>query len=78
MKGLYPFSASGFRSTAFGPHAPGTKKSCHTNLHSSTIFSPYSQRNRSAGPVLFDPNENLHPAAFAILINVALAVCSDC
>src|SRR5208283_2341530 len=67
-----PLSTSGLRSTAFAPHAPGTKKSCHTSLHSSTIRRPYSQRSRSDGPVLFVPKENLQPSAFPILINAAL------
>ena len=45
-------------------------------LASSTICRPYSQRPRSCGPVLFDPNVNFAPAAFAIRMNERWAACS--
>src|ERR1017187_4932754 len=70
--GPYAFSRPPLRSVAFGHHAPGTKKSCQPSLHSSIIFSPYSLRPRSFGPVLFVPKVNLQPAALAILTNDAL------
>src|SRR5450756_348104 len=68
----YNRSRSPLRSVAFGHHAPGTKKSCHPSLHSSIIFSPYSLRPKSFGPVLFVPKLNLQPAAFASFTNAAL------
>src|ERR1035438_8730158 len=69
---LHAFSRAPLRSVAFGHHAPGTKKSCQTSLHSSIIFRPYSLRPRSSGPVLFVPKVNLQPDALAILTNDAL------
>src|ERR1035441_11135420 len=71
QRAIYAFSRSPLRSVAFSNHAPRTKKSCHPSLHSSIIFSPYSLRPRSSGPVLLVPKVNLQPAAFAILTNAA-------
>ena len=62
---------SPLRWVALGHHAPGTKKSCHPSRHSSIIFSPYSLRPKSSGPVLLVPKLNLQPAAFAIFTNAA-------